>query len=258
MAAVISLDQIVKNILLKRRYPIHYYLDFIIPAKDCLRELSFDLPIETLRYQIITLNSINQGELPNDYHDFARVSVRINQYLHPLVEDNSLDTIPNYDSNFTEQPYSSGVATDTAATTSLYTGYAAPYWYMTNWNSFGENLGRQFGGVGTMADTFKIDKRRNIIKVNEYLSVTEVVLEYIGNGVDADSATHVDPYCQATIEAYCMWQFYLNNRTYSQGEADDMEVKYNNQVSKLIARLSDLTLDKFKRIAQGNSVAIKY
>lgn len=258
MASVVSLDQIVKNILLKRRYPLHYYLDFIIPAKDCLRELSFDLPMETLRYQIITLNSINQGELPNDYTDWARVSARVNQYLHPLVEDNSLDTIPNYDSEFTEQPYSSGVATDTAATTSLYTGYAAPYWFTTNWNSFGENTGRQFGGVGAMADTFKIDKRRNIIKINEYLSVTEIVLEYIGSGIDADSATHIHPYAQNCVESYCLWQFYLHNRTYSQNEADDMEAKYNNEVLKLRARFSDLTLDKFKRIAQGNAIAIKY
>lgn len=258
MAVVISIDQIVKNILLKRRYPLHYYLDFIIPAKDCLRELSFDLPMETLRYQIITLNSINQGDLPDDYHDWARVSARVGQYLHPLVEDNSLDTIPNFDSEFTEQPYSSGVATETGAANSLYTGYAAPYWFTTNWNSFGENTGRQFGGVGTMADTFKIDKKRNIIKINEALSITEIVLEYIGNGLDADSATHVNAYAQNCVEAYSMWQFKENNRTYSAGESEVARQLYIQERQILTARLSDLTMDKMKRIAQGSAIAIKY
>jgi len=254
---VTSLDQIVKNILLKRRYPIHWYIDFLIPAKDCLRELSFDLPLKTLRYQILTLNSINQAELPTDYVDYARVFVRVGQYLHPLVEENSLDTIPNYDSNFTEQPYTSGVASISTTTNNLYTGYAAPYWYMVNWNSYGENTGRQFGGVGTMADTFKIDTTRNIIKINEYLSITEVVLVYIGDGLDADSATHINAYCQSCIEAYCMWQFKENNRTYSTGEAQVAKQEYDKQYNILRARFSDLGLDKFKRIAQGNAIAIK-
>lgn len=255
---VTSLNQIVNNILLKRRYPIHFYLDFLISAKDGLREICFDEDMKTLRYQIITLNSINIGELPNDFVDHARVFVRINQYLHPLVEDNSLDTIPNYDSDFTEQPYSSGVATETTAINTLYTGYAAPYWYMTNWNNFGENTGRQFGGVGTMADTFKIDTTRNIIKVNEYLSVLEIVLVYIGNGLDADSATHINAYAQNCIEAYCMWQFKENNRTYNNNDAEIARQQYITERGILRARLSDLTLDKMKRIAQGNAIAIKY
>lgn len=255
---VINLDQIVKSILLKRGYPIHYYLQYLIYAASGLREICFDEDMNTLRYQIITLNSINIGELPNDYVDYARVFVRVNQYLHPLVEDNSLDTIPNYDSEFTEQPYSSGVATDTASNISLYSGYAAPYWYMTNWNNLGENLGRQFGGLGTTADTFKIDKTRNIIKINEYLSVTEIVLVYIGNGLDSDSATHINAYAQSALEAFCMWKFKENNRTYSAGEAEAAHQQYITERMILRGRLSDLTLDKMKRIAQGNSIAIKY
>ena len=255
---VTSLNQIVCNILLNRRYSRHWYLDFLIPLKDGLREICFDEDMNTLRYQIITLNSINIGELPNDYVDYARVFVRVNQYLHPLVEDNSLDTIPNYDSEFTEQPYSSGVATDTASNISLYSGYAAPYWYMTNWNNLGENLGRQFGGLGTTADTFKIDEARNIIKINEYLSVTEIVLVYIGNGLDSDSATHINAYAQSALEAFCMWKFKENNRTYSAGEAEAAHQQYITERMILRGRLSDLTLDKMKRIAQGNSIAIKY
>lgn len=260
MAAVISLDQIVKNILLKRRYPIHFYLDFLIPAKDGLRELSFDLPMQTLRYQILTLDSNNQAALPNDYSDFARVSVRIGQYLHPLVEDNSLDTIPNFDSSFVEQPYINGVASITAANQQYYypTGYLSPYWWMTNYNAFGENTGRMFGGTGSMADTFKIDKARNIIQVNQYLAIQECVVEYIGNGLDADSATHIDPYAQATIEAYALWQFKEHNRTYSNNDAQLAQQDYIRERGILTARFSDLSLDRFKRVVQGNSIAIKY
>lgn len=256
----ISLDSIVKNILLKRRYPIHYYLDFLIPAKDGLRELFFDNAIGTIRYVILPLNSINQGTIPNDYSDWTGVYVRLGQYLQPLTEDDSLDTIPNYDADFVEQPYTSGVATQTSQSQTNFwpLGGLSPYWYTVNWNSLGENIGRNFGGVGAMADTFKIDTARNIIKVNEALDVTEVVLYYIGNGLDGDSATKVHVYSQAAIEAYCLWQFKENNRTYSEGEAQVAKRDFEQQAQILRARLSDVSIDRLKRIVQGNSISIKY
>lgn len=259
MAAVISLDQIVKNMLLKRRYSLHWYLDFLVPAKDCLRELSFDLPLNTIRYKILPIDATTGNiTLPDDYVDWAGVSIRINQYLVPLVEDSSLNTIPNYDSNFSVQPYINGVATDTTPDTIYAGGYVAPFWWETNYNELGENLGRQFGGVGSYSDTFKEDKSKNIIKINENLGCTEAVLEYIGNGLDADSATHINAYAQAAIESFCMWQFKENNRTYSEGEAQVAKRDYEQQVLILRARLSDLTVDKLKRIVQKNSIGVKY
>lgn len=255
----ISLDQIVRNILLKRNYSLHFYLDFLIPSRDALRELSFDLPMNTLRYKVLTLNDNNALDLPDDYQDFSRVCVRNGQYLIPLVEDNSLDLVPNYDANFDIQPYSQGIATETSpANQVVYNGVLSPYWFLNNWNAFGENLGRQFGGVGTMPDTFKVNKARNEIKINENLANNEFVLEYIGSGIDADSATQVDSYAQNCIEAYAIWQFYLNNRTYSTSDARVAEMTYTKERQILTARLSDLTIDKFKRIVQLNAIAVKY
>jgi hypothetical protein len=255
---VISLDQVCKNLLLKRRYSLHFYLDFLIPAKDCLRELSFDLPINTLRYKVLPLNENHALDIPSDYQDYARVSYRVGQYLRTLVPDDSLDLIPNYDSNFDIQPYSSGIASDPTNPSLFYLGYSAPYWWTINWNAFGENLGRQYGGVMAYNDTFKENRTRNEIKINENLNITEAVLEYIGDGMDADSATHINSYCQNAIEAYCMWQFKEHNRTYTESEAQVAKADYDNEFEKLTARLSDLDIPLFKRIVQKTSIAIKY
>jgi len=255
----ISLDSIVKNILMKRKYPFHYYIEFLVSAKDCLRELTFD-NFEIVRYKVLTLNSNNALPMPNDYQDVTGVYVRNGQYLIPLVEDDSLDLVPNYDSNFDIQPYSQGVASTTGEANQIvyYNGLLSPYWYLNNWNEFGENLGRQFGGVGALPDTYRVNKARNEIKINENLANLEYVLEYISNGMDADSATHIDGYAQATIEAYCMWQFKENNRTYGVGEAKTAEQSYIKERQILIARLSDLTIDRLKRIVQINSIGVKY
>lgn len=258
---VISLDQIVKNILLKRGYSLHWYLDFLVPAKDALRELCFDENIQTARYKILIpdANAGNTAQLPADMVDHVRVSVRVDQYLMPLVEDNSLNTIPNYDSNFDIQPYTGGVASLSSADQNYYPGgYLSPYWYMCNINSWGENLGRQFGGVGGSYDTYKIDRNRNEIKINERLSVSEIVIEYISNGMDADSATHIHAYAQNCIESYALWQFKEHNRTYSPGEANVAKQQYTQERQILRARLSDLSIDNLKRIVQSNYKRIKY
>jgi len=256
---VTSLHKIVSNILIKRRYPLQYYIDFLVYAKDGLRELAFDLPILSIRYCVLPVNQDgNTFDLPNDYQDYARVSAWVDQYIRPLVEDNSLQLTPNYDSDFAIQPYANGIASTTEETPSLFTGYLSPYWFTTYWNSYGENTGRFFGGVGAMPDTFRVDKAKNQIKINENLFIENIVLEYISNGMDSDSATHIDGYAQAAIEQYCMWQFKENNRTYGQGEAQQAKMDFEQQRLILTARLSDITLDRLKRIVQQNAIAIKY
>jgi hypothetical protein len=257
---VISIDQITKNILLKRGYPLQYYIDFLVYAKDGMREIGFDEPIFSIRYKVLPVNqSGNTVELPNDYQDYCRVSAWVDQYIRPLVEDNNLQLIPNYDSDFNIQPYANGIAgASTSQEVNFYSGYLSPFWFTSYWNSYGENTGRFFGGVGAMPDTFRIDKAKNQIKINENLFIENIVLEYISNGMDADSATHIDSYAQNCIEAYCMWQFYLHNRTYGQGEAENMYQHYAAERLILRARLSDLNMDNLKRVVQKNSIGIKY
>lgn len=257
---VISLDKIVKNILLKRRYPLAYYIEFLVYAKDALREIAFDEKILAARYKCLAVNQDTKTvELPNDFQDYTRVSVRTGQYISPLVEDNSLQLVPNYDENFSVQPYSAGVQVPSESPSGYYNlGYYSPYWFNVNWNSWGENTGRMFGGVGGYSDTFKINKARNEIKLNENLSVQEVVLEYISNGMDADSATHIDAYAQFAIEKFAMWQFKEHNRTYGAGEAQLAKQDYEMERKVLRARISDLTIDKLKRLIDQNRSGIKY
>jgi hypothetical protein len=254
MASVISLTAIVKNILLKRRYPWHYFLEFLVYSKDGLREIAMDVDIICGRYKCLPLNSNHAIEIPNDYLDYTRVSVRIGQYVRPLFEDNNLQLVPNYDDEFEIQPYSEGVAQPDQSDSGYYSldGYYSPYWWTVNWNNWGENVGRMFGGVGTYLDTFRVNKARNEIKINEALCVDEVVLEYVSNGMDADSATHIDGYAQAAIEAYAMWQFKEHNRTYSAGEAQVANQEFIKQLQILKARLSDLTIDNLRRIVVKN------
>jgi hypothetical protein len=256
-----SLDQIVKNILLKRGYSYHWYLDFLVYCKDIMREIAFDSPIFSIRYIALPVNQDdNTIELPNDYQDYTRVSAWVDGYLRPLVENNNLQLIPNYDDDFALQPYSDGIAIATAQQQNLMysNNLLTPYWYMVNWNNFGENTGRLFGGIGGYVDGFRVDKSRNIIKIDDNLFIEYVALEYISDGMDSDSATKIDAYAQMAIEAGAIWQHKEHNRTYGAGEAAAAKAEYELEVVRLRARLSDLTIDKLKRAVQSNNIRIKY
>ena len=258
---VISLDQIVKNILLKRGLSLHWYIDLLVMAKDAMREISMDDSIFSIRYKALPVRQDdNTVELPNDFQDYTRVSAWVDGYIRPLVENNNLQLVSNYTSEFVVEPYSNGVALATQQQQNLLysNNFLTPYWYIVNWNNFGENTGRLFGGIGNYIDGFRIDKTKNQIKIDDNLFIENIVLEYISDGMDADSATQIDAYAQNAIEAYALWQFYLHNRTYTQNEAEAMYQHYAIERGILRARLSDLTIDKMKRIVQQNQIGIKY
>lgn len=257
----ISLDEIVKNILMKRGYSLHWYIDFLVYAKDGMREIAFDDGIFTVKHIALPVTQAdNTVELPNDFQDYTRVSAWVDGYLRPLIENNNLQLIPNYNEDFEIQPYSNGIAIAAPQQQNLLynNNFLTPYWYMVNWNNFGENTGRMFGGIGNYIDGFRINKARNQIKIDDNLFIENIALEYISDGMDADSATQIDSYAQAAIEAYALWQLYLHNRTYSQGEAETMYQHYIQERQILRARLSDLNIDNFKRIVQQNQIRSKY
>jgi hypothetical protein len=233
---------------MKRRYSLHWYLDLLIYAKDCLRELTFD-DLHVINVRRLSLTNYKAVDLPGDYQDWSSVSIRVGQKLRPLVEDNNITSLYNYNSNFVPQPYSN------AQEPAFYQNAIFPvFWRMTNFNEFGENTGRIFGaGAGNPVDTFNVIKARNQIQLNDRTEAEEVVLSYISNGQSADAATHIDGYAQATIEAYILWQLKENSRTYGDGEKERARQLYISERKILRARLADWDINKLKRIIQKNS-----
>lgn len=251
---VTSLKSIVKDVLMQKGYSLHWYIQFLVYAKNCLRELSFD-DLKVINTKKIPTNDQNAIDLPDDYQDYVRVCVPVGQNIKPLVETDKINSlVARDDTTFDPTTYSLNAVADTNTT---FYGYLYPfYWNSVNWNEFGEVTGRYFGiGASTQDDVFKVVKERNQIQITENLVTENVILEYISDGMDADSATRVDVYAQATIDAYIKWQHKANNRTYNMGEQQMAQQEYKDQRAILRARLSDLTMEKYKRLFQRASYA---
>lgn len=247
-----NLDNIVRTILLKRRYTLHWYLEFLLYARECLREISMD-ELRVINFAMLPVNSYNAVDLPDDYLDEVSVSLPIGQRLRPLVKDQSITPLNAFDSDFNIIKYQAA-ATQTVTSLIYNNVFLSALWNTTTFNEYGEATGRFFGmGAGSPTDTYNVIKSRNQIQLNEGLTVDNIVLAYIGDGTSSDASTQIDPYAIKTIDSYCMYLFKENNRTYGIGETKIAWDMYIQQRQILRARMSDLTINRIRRSIQRNS-----
>lgn len=253
-----SLDYIVKNYLLKKGYPLHWYMQFLVYAADCLRDLTFD-DLRIINTKILPVDqTINAAGLPEDYQDYVTVGVMIGQRIKPLVPTTTLNPLTNLDvnQNYAEQEWTDTPNPPGSNENQLYYG-ALPYaqWFTVHYNDYGENIGRFFGlGAGYQEDTFQVFKERNQIQLDQKFSVENIVLQYVSDGQSADAASQIDPYAIKTIQAYIEYQMKAHNRTYGIGERQLAENNYIKERKILRARKSDWSIEKIKRIVQKNTM----
>lgn len=242
-----SLDKIVKGVLLQKGYSMHYYMQCLVYARDCYRELTFDV-LRSVNSVLLNTNDSAYATLPTDYVDWTKVGVRVGQLIKPLVYSESINRLPNYDDSGSIVPYNG--LTDNNKT---YYGYLdGLYWGVTShFNSNGEFTGRFYGmGAGVQTDVFKIIPERCVIQLHETMANTTIVLEYISDGSCCSSATGVDPYAQACIDAYIKWQLKENRRDYSEGEKARAQNEYTRQRKILRARKNNMGVEEVKRLMQ--------
>ncbi len=94
-----TLDKIIKGYLLQRRYPIHFYVDFLIYAQRCFEELHMDVigNIRTLKLAIDT--DTYSVALPTDFMDWIKVGVPNGQFVIPLIQRKGIARLSNYEND---------------------------------------------------------------------------------------------------------------------------------------------------------------
>jgi hypothetical protein len=203
-----TLDIIVNNVLLKKGYPIHFYLQALVYAINGLRELHFD-SLGVVKSEKFQVNDYKAIKLPKDYVDYVRIGVENGQFVRSLPKREGINRLNNYDGGqkilFSEP--------------STWAGYGAV-------NEYGENLGQLYG-LGEVTTGFKVIKERGEIQFDQNIG-DYVVLDYITNGTSYDNATNVNDYAQAAIEAFIDWQFKAHNRSYSGSEVQ--QAKYKKRI----------------------------
>lgn len=232
---------------MQKSYSLHWYIQALKYASDCLRELTFD-SLKNINTVILDVSDTGAADLPCDYVDKIKVGIQKGQYIKPLVQDDSINRKVKLDSTGTPIKY------DEPCNFDLYTPFlfqSYPYLETCLTPIYGFN-------AGWLTDGYKILRERGQIQLDQNVCATEIYLEYISDGQCADNATMVHPYAQKTIEAYIFWQFKEHSRTYGAGERQLAQNEFNAQRRILRARLNGLTKDDYIRIVRkGYSATIK-
>lgn len=242
-----TIDNIVRSALMQKSYSLHWYIQALKYASDCIRELTFD-SLKNVNTVIIPVSDTGACDLPCDYVDFVKIGVQKGQYIKPLVQDDSINRKVRLDSSGTpikyDQPQDS-----TLFTPLLFDNYPYLQYYYEPMFGF---------SAGWLTDSYKVLRERGQIQLDQNVTATQIYLEYISDGQCADNATMVHPYAQKTIEAYIFWQFKEHSRTYGAGERQLAQREFDAQRRILRARLNGLTKDDYIRIVRkGYSATIK-
>jgi hypothetical protein len=236
-----SLDTIVKAYLSKNNLSIHYYIEALSHATDCLRELNFDT-MKVVKSVKLPVNSYGAIPLPCDYVDFVKVGFPKGQYVVEMSTNEKLNRLNNIDDQGNKIKYE---VIDNDMPESSWGWDGANYIWASN--DRGELLGRGFNlNAGSTHNSFKVLRERGEIQIDNRFANDYIVLEYIGDGLDTNASTQVHPYAQATIESYISWKMSPAKNAVQSNES----LMYHNSLRILRGRLNDATILDFLRAKQ--------
>lgn len=237
----VTLNGLTLSALNQCHKPRHYYSRFLKYASDCLTELLFD----TLRITNtvrLPVNSLGEAQIPADYIDKIRVGEQVGQWIRPLIEKNTLNPLANFSTSTGDQI--------TYPNIEVQDDWCGLYqWWGLQINTNGENTGGYYGlGAGSEPDTYIISEQRNVIQLNKNVRRKKIILEYIGDGSYANSASKITPYAKRTIETYIDWQYKENSKSFGAYDAQRAKDIFDNQHRILRARKNDLTPELLIRV----------
>lgn len=237
---MLTLDSIIRNVLLNNRKPIHWYLEYLNHGKDCLRELNFDM-LKSVNTQLITLTSYKAAPFPCDYVDFCRLGVPTGQRIRPLLQTSTISNLNNFDTlgNKILYPAAKTDPCNDFGATPIVNGVNFCYQYGGAWHGYRHERN---------GDVFKEIRARKEFQLDQLYPYDNIYLEYITDGSSCDAATQIHPYAQKTIEEYINWRVKYTNRNSGTGEVREAERMFTKERDTLAARLSDITIEDLKRV----------
>ena len=247
-----TLDRLVRGVLASRNYPMHFYLQFLHYGIQAVRELNFDV-MQNVKSVRLPVNSYKAVTIPCDFVDYVRLGNELGQYILKWGEKDSFNRLNRFDANGNKINYP-----DIDMANGMLPNTWESYYYSLYVNDKGEHLGRIFNNKPSFPNSFKVIRERNEIQLDEGYTGTEIVLDYITDGLSTDASNAIHPYAAATIEAYIIWKMKEHARQYNLSERQLAQQEYYNQLRTLRARMNNIDTNDIQRsLSRSYSPTIK-
>lgn len=235
-----KLDSIVRQVLLEKNLPMHFYIRLLSWGLECLKELSLDV-VGKVKTAELAVDALGRVKLPCDYVDWVRVGTLEGQHVLKMGETTTF-------ARQLRQVNGVYVAYEDAQYTSEYF-WASPYvqdWFDMN----GDFRGRGFGGNGTDTDTFMVLDGEMQVN-NNYKEGQVIVLDYIGYDT-ANASSYVPKYAESTVKAYMEYKYMCSIPKSNPYDKNMARKDYENEQRKLFARVNPLDIEAIRRVKDRN------
>jgi len=235
-----TIDSLVKGWLLKRQYPMHWYLQALLYAIEGVGQLR-SRTLKVIKTEIVKVGADGRIDLPCDVEFVIRLGVAVGDKIKPLVKGKgSFNRMQNVDATGNAGPYGDSGANNYIVS-----------WYGSLLNDLGEFNGGVYGfGAGHESDVYEEFPEHNQIQVSQGFAGKELFLDFVPAMNSCDSLTWVPTKAVVCISQYITWQLKENGRHYGKGEAKDEERMFYRYEELL--RASSLNADDFMR-ARGRT-----
>jgi hypothetical protein len=237
-----TLDNLVRETLSDRGYTLHWYIQFLQYGVTGLRELNFDV-LQMVKSVRLPVNSYKAVKLPCDFVDVVRLGNEAGQYVYPWLQKDTFNRLNKLDSNGNKVPYG-----DIQAQNGILPNNWEGFWYTNYINDKGEHLGRIFNNFSSTRESFKVLRERDEIQLDVSIVGTEVVLDYISDGLTVDSTNAIHPYATDTLKKYIVFNYKKNSRQYGLQERQLAEAEYFNALRVLRARMNSIDAEDITRV----------
>lgn len=222
-----TLDNIVRNVMVDigeqslNRYQT--YLQFAIRG---FRELNLHAS-NTTKIAYLTIQSNKAVNLPTDYVKYVKIGVCVNGRVVMLGLDDSLCI--NHDYSDCGDPLELAMNPQTA--TDALAGYAYGYYFLDHFHN-GQYVGGLYGlgGGYNGKGYFRVNEAMNQIQLSSEVPSTEIVLEYISDGLSPDGSASIPVQAVECMIAWVHWKRTQHNpKMQAQAEAmrRDFVVEFN-------------------------------
>lgn len=236
-----TLDGVVRNVLLERGLPLHYYTRHLHHAINQLEELAMDIELVPIKSIKLTVNSYMRVSLTGitDLDDIVDVSAEFGEKILPMERDFNLNKLYNLDDQNNKIPYPDGVDLnfDSELNYNLLAG-------TNNMNTSGELVGRVYGKQRTAHLIYDLDRANNEIVFANTMTLEDVVVTYLSTGASYTSANTVHPYAVSTIKAY-VTMMALKAEGASANAINAELINFQNKRRVLRARMNPMTYADF-------------
>jgi hypothetical protein len=192
-----SINTIVREALLDKNLPLHFYSRYLHHGLRIMDELSLHFSLGNIKLVELDVTSYQRAILPSDFVDFIEVSVKHGERALPMEKDTRLNKIYNRDESGNKIPYpsSTSINYDSEINYNLISGN-------TNMNTRGELIGRYYGRKRQPKLTFDIDEINSELVFGNEMVLSKVTLIYMTSAVSRSSANLVTPYATDVIIKY--------------------------------------------------------